>query len=74
MGKMRLINEAAVQAAITTITECCSQGGFPLGIFADSAESAAPFIKKGYTLIAVGTDALRMAHSAKATLQAIKAG
>jgi len=74
MGKMGRINDAAVQAAITTITQSCRQAGVPLGIFADSAESAAPFIKKGYTLIAIGTDALHMAHSAQATLQAVKAG
>jgi len=42
------------------------------GIFADSAESAAPFMQKGYRLIAIGTDALHMAQSAKATSKALK--
>jgi len=73
MGKMGIINDADVQAAITTVTASCKEAGVPLGIFADSAESAAPFIQKGYTLIAISTDALHMAQSAKATLKAIKA-
>ncbi len=72
MGKMGIINDADVQAAIATIMQCCKDAGVPPGIFADSAESAAPFIQKGCTLIAISTDALHMAQSAKATLNAIK--
>jgi 2-dehydro-3-deoxyglucarate aldolase/4-hydroxy-2-oxoheptanedioate aldolase len=73
MGKMGIINDAEVQAAITTVTASCKQAGVPLGIFADSAESAAPFIQKGYTLIAISTDGLHMAQSATAALKVIKA-
>lgn len=74
MGKMGLINDAAVQAAITKVMESCKTAGVPLGIFVDSAESAAPFIQKGYTLIAVSTDALHMAQSARSTLKVMKTG
>jgi hypothetical protein len=55
------------QGAMTKIIESCLKTGVPLGIFADSAESAAPLIHKGYS-----TDALHMAQSAKATLKAVQ--
>jgi len=72
MGKMGHINDADVQAAIAAVTECCREAGIPLGIFADSAESAASFIEKGYTLIAISTDCLHMAQGAGAALKAVK--
>ena len=72
MGKMGQINDAEVQAAITSVMESCRDAGVPLGIFADSAESAAPFVKQGYTLIAISTDCLHMVQGARATLTAVK--
>jgi len=72
MGKMGRTHDAAVQAAIASVTKCCREAGMPLGIFADSAESAAPFIEQGYTLIAVSTDCLHMAQGARKTLKAAK--
>jgi 2-dehydro-3-deoxyglucarate aldolase len=71
MGKMGHINDADVQAAIATVTECCREAGIPLGIFADSAETATSFIEQGYTLIATSTDCLHMVQGARATLKAI---
>jgi len=71
MGKMGRINDDEVQAAIASVTECCREAGIPLGIFADSAESAAPFIEQGYTLIAISTDCLHMVQGARATLKAM---
>jgi len=71
MGKMGRINDDEVQAAIASVTECCRDAGIPLGIFADSAESAAPFIAQGYTLIAISTDCLHMVQGARATLKAM---
>ena len=72
MGKTGRIDDAEVQAAIASVTECCRDAGIPLGIFADSAESAAPFIEQGYTLIAISTDCLHMVQGAGAVLKAIK--
>jgi 2-dehydro-3-deoxyglucarate aldolase/4-hydroxy-2-oxoheptanedioate aldolase len=72
MGKMGHINDAEVQAAIASVMECCREAGVPLGIFADSAESAAPFIKQGYTLVAISTDCLHMVQGAMATLKSVK--
>jgi 2-dehydro-3-deoxyglucarate aldolase/4-hydroxy-2-oxoheptanedioate aldolase len=72
MGKMGRINDAEVQAAIASVMECCREARVPLGIFADSAESAAPFIKQGYTLVAISTDCLHMVQGAMATLKSVK--
>ena len=72
MGKMGNLNDAEIQAAMARILEACRDAGVPVGIFADSARSAAPFIQQGYTLIAIGTDCLHMAQGAKAQLEAIK--
>ena len=72
MGKMGKIYDPEVQAAIATVKECCFEAGIPLGIFADSAKSALPFIQQGYTLVAIGTDCLHMAQSAKAALEAVR--
>lgn len=72
MGKMGQINDAEVQAATASVMESCRNAGVPLGIFADSAESAAPFIKQGYTLIAISTDCLHMVQGARSTLKAVR--
>jgi len=70
---MGQIHDADGQAAIASVTKCCREAGIPLGIFADSAESAAAFIEQGYTLIAISTDCLHMVQGARATLKAAKA-
>jgi 2-dehydro-3-deoxyglucarate aldolase len=74
MGKMGMIDDAEVQEAIAKITAACRKAGIPLGIYADTAETAGPSIRQGYTLIAVSTDTLFMAQSAQAAVKAIKAG
>ncbi len=72
MGKMGQLNDAEVQAAITSIMESCRDADVQLGIFAESAESAAPFIEQGYTLIAISTDCLHMVQGARSTLKAVR--
>ncbi|CAB1078021.1 2,4-dihydroxyhept-2-ene-1,7-dioic acid aldolase [Alkalispirochaeta odontotermitis] len=72
MGKMGRIQDEEVQAGIASVTKCCRNAGVPLGIFADSAQSAAPFIEQGYTLVAISTDCLHMAQGARAELEAVK--
>ena len=72
MGKMGMINDAEVQAAMATVMECCRDSGVPLGIFADSAKSAASYIQQGFTLVAISTDCLHMVQGARAALKAVK--
>jgi 2-keto-3-deoxy-L-rhamnonate aldolase RhmA len=72
MGKMGNINDAEVQAAISKITKVCQDAGVPLGIFAGSAESAKPYLQRGFTLVAISTDCLHMAQGAGAALNEVK--
>ena len=72
MKKMGQVQDAEVQSAIASVNEACRKNGLPLGIFADSAKSAAPYIQGGFSLIAISTDCLHMAQGARAELEAIK--
>ena len=68
MGKMGSIDDADVQAAMASIIKKCRDAGVPLGVFADSAESAKVYIQKGFSLVAISTDCLHMARGAGALL------
>ena len=72
LGKMGKLSDPEVQKAITTITEHCKNAGVRLGIFADTAESAKPFIQKGFNFIVISTDGLLMARGAKKILSDLK--
>ncbi len=72
MGKMGQVRNAKVQSAIAAVMEACRENGLPLGIFADSAQSAALYIQQGFSLIAISTDCLHMAQGARAELEAIR--
>jgi 2-keto-3-deoxy-L-rhamnonate aldolase RhmA len=72
MGKMGDPTDPDVRNAIATIAKCCRNAGRCLGIFVDTAETAAVFIRQGFTLIAVSTDCLYMALNAKKTLNSLK--
>jgi len=72
MGKMGNLNDADVRNAIATMAEHCKNAGLRLGIFADTAETAAAYIQQGFTLIAISTDGMHMALAAKKTLNSLK--
>jgi 2-dehydro-3-deoxyglucarate aldolase/4-hydroxy-2-oxoheptanedioate aldolase len=72
LGKMGNLTDADVRKAIATIAESCKNAGLRLGIFVDTAETAATFIKQGFTLIAISTDGLHMALGAKEALSSLK--
>ena len=72
LGKMGKLNDTEVKEAITKIAASCRDADVPLGIFADTAESAMLYTQQGFTLIAISTDGLHMALGAKATLDALK--
>ena len=72
MGKMGNVTDADVRNAISTMAECCKNAGVRLGIFTDTAETAAAYIEQGFTLIAISTDGLYMAQGAKKTLISLK--
>ncbi len=72
MGKPGQINDADVQHQIETIRQACMQRRVPLGIFGVDAAAVQPFVKQGYTLIAVGMDSLLLIQSARRILSTLK--
>jgi 2-dehydro-3-deoxyglucarate aldolase/4-hydroxy-2-oxoheptanedioate aldolase len=72
LGKTGQINDPDVQEAMEEIRRSCQQAGVQLGVFGVDADAVKPYIQKGYTLIAVGTDAMFLANSASAMLASLK--
>ncbi len=72
LGKMGQVTHPTVIAAIDKVTKSCKKAGVKLGYFGVSAEAVNPYIKKGFTLITVGVDALFLTRSAKDTLAAVR--
>ena len=72
LGKMGQLTDPAVKQAIETIAKACKKAGVRLGIFAATAEAVAPFIQQDFTLLAIGTDGLHMAQSAREVLKTLR--
>jgi 2-keto-3-deoxy-L-rhamnonate aldolase RhmA len=72
LGKMGQLADPEVKQAIETIAQACKKAGVRLGIFAATAEAVAPFIQQDFTLLAVGTDGLHMAQSAREVLKTLR--
>ncbi len=72
LGKAGNVSAPEVQKAIEQVRACCLTSGIRLGIFGANAEAVSPFIEQGYTLIAVGTDALFMGKTARETLSDLR--
>ena len=72
MGKIGLITDPEVQKAISQVKQCADQATIPLGIFGATADAAQPYIRSGYTLIAVGIDTLLMGAAAKNITDSLK--
>ena len=72
LGRMGQLTNPEVKQAIQTIAEACKKAGVRLGIFAATADAVEPFIQQDFTLLAIGTDGLHMAQSARKILKALK--
>ena len=72
MGLLGQIGHPDAVAAITGIRAACLRAKMPFGILCGNAEQARQEIDAGASLLAVGTDILHMANSAKATLEALR--
>jgi 2-keto-3-deoxy-L-rhamnonate aldolase RhmA len=71
MGLLGQIGHPDVVAAINTVRAACLRAKMPFGILCGNAEQARQEIEAGTSLLAVGTDILHMANSARATLEAL---
>ena len=72
MGKTGLTADPEVQAAISKVKNAASQKNLPLGIFGPTAEAVHPYIRDGYTLIAVGIDTMLIGKAVKEMMAALK--
>jgi 2-dehydro-3-deoxyglucarate aldolase/4-hydroxy-2-oxoheptanedioate aldolase len=72
MGKIGEVTHPDVLAAISRVEDCCREADMPLGIFGATAEAVAPYIERGYRLIAVGVDVTLLAQAAESTLAALR--
>ncbi len=72
MGRLGEVDHIDVLAAIEGVRFACERAGMPLGIYVGSAAAAKPYLEKGFTLIAVGIDALLLGQAARQIVQALK--
>lgn len=73
MGKPGHVSDRDVQDAIDRVTKAAGHAGIPLGIFGATAAAVEPYIRKGYTLIAVGMDIMLIGKAAKETADSCRA-
>ena len=66
MGKMGQVNDPEVKEAISKVTKAAGRADISLGIFGTTAEAVDPYIQNGYTLIAMGIDAMIIGNAVKA--------
>jgi 2-keto-3-deoxy-L-rhamnonate aldolase RhmA len=64
LGKAGKLDDPEVTGAIATVTETCLNSGMRLGVFGADAAAVRPFIERGFTLIAVGVDAMYLSKAA----------
>jgi len=72
MGRLGEVDHIDVLAAIEGVRFACERARMPLGIYVGSAAAAKPYLEKGFTLIAVGIDALLLGQAARQIVQALK--
>jgi len=72
MGKIGKVADAEVQAAIARVKVACASARMPIGIFAATAEAARPFMREGYSLIAVGIDTIFLVEAANQLVRQLR--
>jgi 2-keto-3-deoxy-L-rhamnonate aldolase RhmA len=72
MGILGQVSDARVLEAIEKVRAACAAAKMTFGIYCATAEQASAAIKSGARLVAVGTDLMHMANSAKTALAAIR--
>jgi 2-keto-3-deoxy-L-rhamnonate aldolase RhmA len=72
MGLVGQVGHPDVVAAIDKVRAACVRENLPMGIYCSTADLARNEIKAGARMVAVGTDILHMANSARSTLEALR--
>lgn len=68
LGRTGELADPEVVRCIHRVRDCCLARQVPVGIFTMDANAVKPLIEEGYTLIAVGMDAVMLGASAKTIL------
>jgi 2-dehydro-3-deoxyglucarate aldolase len=74
LNRLGEIEHPEVVRAIHSVTVAAQSAGCALGYFGVSPESVAPYLERGYTLIAVGVDTLFLGDAAGRMLKALRPG
>jgi len=72
MGKTGQTTDMEVQKAISQITEATKRADISLGIFGANTKATQPYIKQGYSLIAVGIDSMLIGNVAQQVVTKFK--
>lgn len=72
LGKAGQVTHPVVTGAIAAIRDSCQQAGVKLGVFGLDAAAVRPFIEQGFSLIAVGIDAVFLSRAAGAALDSLQ--
>ncbi|HEX6383706.1 MAG TPA: aldolase/citrate lyase family protein [Anaerolineae bacterium] len=72
LGKLGAVNDPEVQAAIDKVLDSCRRHNITAGIFAATAAEAQKHLDRGFSLLAVATDALLLGRAAVEALEALK--
>jgi 2-keto-3-deoxy-L-rhamnonate aldolase RhmA len=72
LGLLGQISHADVTTAISAVRTACARSNSTYGIYCGNAEQARAEINAGARIIAVGTDLLHMAGSARSVLEALR--
>lgn len=72
MGLVGQVSHPEVVAAIDKVRAACASTNSAMGIFCSNADQARDEIKAGVRMVAVGTDIMHMANSARSTLEALR--
>ncbi len=73
MGLVGQVGHPDVVAAIDKVRVACGRTSLAMGIYCSNGDQARNEIKAGARLVAVGTDIMHMANSARSTLEALRA-
>ena len=71
MGKMGQVDDPEVVEAIEHVIRTCLAADIPVGWFSVAAETVAPYLERGCTLMTTGVDTLMLAGAAKRVLQSV---
>lgn len=72
MGKLGQVDHPEVVAAIEKVRAACEKAGRRLGIYCSNPQIAKPYVDRGYTLVAVGFDAMLLGAAARSIASLLK--